>query len=86
MEMYIVVGSATTAERLKRRLEKVSGYPALVVRTPAPIRTGGCSYSVRIDDRTLDLAKQVLSTSGLSYKKIYRVMNRNGERVYNAVP
>ena len=84
--MYIVVGSATTAERLKRRLEKTSGYPASVVRTPAPLRTGGCSYSVKIDDRSLDLAKQLLRTSGLSYKKIYRTLNRNGERVYNAVP
>lgn len=83
--MYIVVGSATTAERYKRRLERVSGYPASVVRTPAPIRTGGCSYSVRIDDRALSLAKQVSRESGLSYKKIYRVQNNNGERVYYAV-
>lgn len=83
--MYIVVGSATTAERFKRRLERSSGYPASVVRTPAPIRTGGCSYSVRIDDRALDLAKRISCANGLSYKKIYRVQNKNGGRVYHAV-
>ena len=83
--MYVVVGSATVAERLKRAVERSIGYPAYVVQTPAPIRKGGCSYSVRTDDRALGMMNKIVRSSGLSYKKIYKVMNVNGERVYHAV-
>lgn len=83
--MYVVVGSATAAERLKRAAERSIGFPAYVVKTPQPIRTGGCSYSVRTDDRALDIMKKIIRDRGLSYKKIYTVHNKNGERVYHAV-
>lgn len=83
--MYIVVGSATAAERLRRAAERNIGFPAYVVKTPAAIRKGGCSYSVEFDDRALDVIKQLSGNIGISYKKIYRVEKRNGERVYHAV-
>lgn len=84
--MYVVAGSVTVAERLRRTIEKKIGFPAYVVKTPPPIRTGGCSYSVKFDDRALNVVKEILSESGFSYKKIYTVYIQNGERVYNAVP
>lgn len=84
--MYVVVGSATVAERLKRAIERNIGFPAYVVKTPAPIRKGGCSYSVRTDDRALSMIKKIARENGLSYKKIYMVKKQNGESVYNAVP
>ena len=83
--MYVVVGSASSAERLKKIIEKTIGFPAYVVHTPAKIRSGGCSYSVRTDDRALSIVKRTVNEYGLSYKKIYLVNNKNGERVYRAV-
>lgn len=83
--MYIVVGSATSAERLKRTAERSIGFPVYVVKTPASIRKGGCSYSVRTDDRALDMIKKIAREKGFSYKGIYKVYNKNGERVYHAV-
>ena len=83
--MYIVVGSATAAERIKRMTERSVGYPAYVVKTPQPIRRGGCSYSVKADDRAIGSVKQILRGSGISYKGIYTEHIKNGERVYHAV-
>ena len=83
--MYIVVGSATTAERLRKAIERTIGFPAYVVKTPPQIRSGGCSYSVRVDDRALGVINQVFRDTGISYKKIYTVKKENGESVYNAV-
>lgn len=83
--MYIVAGSATTAERLRRAIERTIGFPAYVVKTPPPIRKGGCSYSVKLDDRALDAVKKIIRGSGISYKKIYTVKKQDGEIVYHAV-
>lgn len=83
--MYIVVGSSTSAERLKRAVERVVGFPAYVVHTPAPIRQGGCSYSVRIDDRALDEIRTIAAENIISFKGIYIEKTENGERVYHAV-
>ena len=52
--MYILVGSVTTATRLKKAAEKIIGFPAYVVHTPSALNQGGCSYSVRVDDRALN--------------------------------
>ena len=83
--MYIVVGSATAAERLKRAAEKILGFPAYVVHTPPAVHHSGCSYSVRLDDRALNDVKRIAADNGLSYKKIYIEKNVKGERVYHDV-
>ena len=83
--MYIVVGSATAAERLKRAAERIVGFPAYVVHTPAAIHHGGCSYSVRLDDRALNEIKKISADNGISFKKIYIEKTEKGERVYHAV-
>ncbi len=80
--MYIIVGSSTTAERLKKVAEKLVGFPAYVVHTPFAIRQGGCSYSVRIDDRALNDVKRIASDNYISVKGIYIEKKENGERVY----
>lgn len=40
--MYILVGSVTTATRLKKAAEKIIGFPAYVVHTPSALNQGGC--------------------------------------------
>lgn len=83
--MYIVVGSVTTATRLKKIAEKTIGFPAYVVHTPSAIRTGGCSYSVRLDDRALSDIEMIASDNEIPIKKIYIEKIENGESVYHAV-
>ena len=84
--MYILVGSVTTAARLKKAAEKIVGFPAYVVHTPSAIHSGGCSYSVRLDDRALDVIKTVAGDNQIPIKRIYIEKIENGERVFHAVP
>ena len=84
--MYILVGSITTATRLKKQLEASSGYPADVVHTPKQLNeTGGCSYSVRADDRLVPFVSAICSEHSIKIKGVYTEEIRNGERVFNAV-
>lgn len=83
--MYVTVGSATTAERLKKVCECVLGFPAYVVHTPSELNNGGCSYSVRLDNRALGDIKKIASDNEIPIKRIYIEKTENGERVYDAV-
>lgn len=80
--MYILVGSVTTATRLKKTIEKTIGFPAYIVHTPSALNKGGCSYSVRIDDRAKNEVKKIVSDYEIPIKKIYIEKNHNGERAY----
>ena len=85
--MYILVGSITTAMRLKRLLERIHGIPSDVVHTPSAIKHGGCSYSVRTNAPDAPaLVRMTAEEYGINIKKIYVERNVNGERVYDAVP
>ena len=83
--MYVLVGSSTTAERLKKSVEKVVGFPAYVVHTPSGIKHGGCSYCVRLDDRALQEVRTIASDNEINIKGIYKEKTENGERVFYAV-
>lgn len=83
--MYIIVGSTITAARLKKAVEKRVGFPAYIVHTPSEISSGGCSYSLRLDDRMLGEIRKIAADSGISIKKIYIEKIENGERVYHDV-
>ena len=84
--MYIVVGSVTTAVRLGKLIEKLSGYPAEVVHTPSKLNKGGCSYSVKSDDRAVGLVKSIAKEYGVNIKKIYTEEIIGGERVFRVIP
>ena len=85
--MYILVGSVTTAMRLKRLLERIYGIPSDVVHTPSAIKHGGCSYSVRTNSPdALSHVKMTGEEYGINIKKIYVEKRVGGERVYDAVP
>lgn len=83
--MYILVGSATTAERLKKAVERNVGFPAAVVHTPSALSTGGCSYSLRLDDRMLGDIRRIASDNHIPIRRIYIEKKENGESVYHAV-
>lgn len=84
--MYVLVGSITTAMRLKRLLERVLGCPSNVVQTPSKLNRGGCSYSVRLDNRYLDDVQDIAREYSVNIRKIYKDELVRGERVFRAVP
>lgn len=83
--LYILVGSITVATRLKKLIERVVGYPADVVHTPEGLNKGGCSYSVRADDRLKSMIIPFSEEYSIPIKKIYTMEIVDGERVYHVV-
>lgn len=83
--MYVLLGSVTTAMRLKRLLEKKCGCPAEVVHTPSQLNSGGCSYSVRVDNRYLDTVRNTAEEYTVGIRKIYLDEYTGGERIYHDV-
>lgn len=83
--MYIVIGSITTATRLTRLLEKAAGIPVATVHTPSAIKSGGCSYSVRIKDCALETAREIINEYGINIKGIYTEEIHGGEREYRDI-
>ena len=84
--MYILVGSITTAMRLKRLLERNYGIPSDVMHTPSELNHGGCSYSVRTKIPNISsYAKIIAEEYGISIRKIYAEELVNGERVFHAI-
>ena len=66
----IVCRSLTYAQRTAAALERV-GIAARVLRSPRSISGEGCSNSVKISQRSLTQALQVLQRAGLSPKRVY---------------
>ena len=83
--MYILVVAVTTATRLKKVAEKIIGFPAYVVHTPSALNQGGCSYSVRVDDRALNEIRKIAGDNEIPIRRIYIERTVNGERVYDVV-
>lgn len=83
--MYVMVGSVTTAMRLKKLMEQRFAVPAEVVHTPSQLSHGGCSYSVRTDDRAADTVRRVSAEYSVPVRGMYKVKIINGERVFYAV-
>ncbi len=83
--MLITIGSITTATRLARLIEKNIGNPAEVLHTPSAINRGGCSYSVRINEKYENAVRRIIADHKVPVKRFYRESHNGQERVYHAV-
>lgn len=70
--IYAAIGSVTTAVRFSRELEK-HGIRTDVIHTPAKINAGGCSYSVRVDERYSKELLMLAEMKKYTLKKLYRI-------------
>jgi hypothetical protein len=66
----IVCRSLTYAQRTAAALER-AGIPARILRSPKSIAGEGCSHCVKISQRKLPEALQVLERAALSPKRIF---------------
>ena len=84
--MYILIGSVTTATRLKKSCRKNYRFfrHMLCIRRPL-LNQGGCSYSVRVDDRALNEIRKIAGDNEIPIRRIYIERTVNGERVYDVV-
>lgn len=68
----ILCRSLTYAQRTAKTLERY-GIIGRIVRTPREITAEGCGHSVKISEKSLGSALEILKKDGLQPKHVYRV-------------
>ena len=81
-KIIVIIGSVTTATRLKKAVERQGVIEAEVIHTPAEISGGSCSYSVKLDFENMFLTLDTAKKQGIKIKKIYKEEKNNMEREY----
>jgi len=67
---YITFRSVTHAQRGERVLA-AAGIPAALQRTPRWMEERGCGYCLRLRQKALAEAAELLRKAGVSYRKLY---------------
>lgn len=78
----IVCRSLTYAQRGVRLLER-AGISAYLVRAPRLIAQAGCAYSVKVSQRWLERALELMREAGLIPRGVYRQLEDGN---YEEVP
>ncbi len=68
--MLVVLSSATSAEKLKKLLSR-DKIPSEIIQTPGAYSKGGCSYSLRFNERYQKEVKELVSNLHLSVKGFF---------------
>ena len=75
MHVIILCRSMTQAQRAARLLEG-QGIFASVTKAPQGAGTRGCTYGVKLGERNLRAALELLERAGISTGKVYRQEGR----------
>ena len=77
----ITFRSVTPAQRGETLLRR-EGIQASLQRTPRAMAEQGCGYSLRLNCRDMQRAKEILRQKGIAYRKIYQIMEGNPVEVF----
>lgn len=83
--MLVTIGSVTTATRTAKIIRMSLGIPVQVVRTPSELNKGGCSYSIRFNDKYEHDVRRIAAEKNLPLRKWYRPSTDRSGRVYDAL-
>lgn len=83
--MLVTIGSVTTATRTAKIIKMNLGISVQVVRTPSELNRGGCSYSIRFNDRYEQEVRRIAAEKKLTLRKWYGSSTDKSQRVYNAL-
>ncbi len=79
----IVFSSSTSGSRLKNLSQKAQIRDVRITQTPASIKAGGCSYSLRVNLHDLDNILTLAARYKVSYVAVYREdIDISGSKVY----
>lgn len=79
--MLVVLSSATSAERLKKLLQRYR-IGSEVVQTPKSISVGGCGYSLKISKEHEDVVINKAKELHIAVKGVYNEEGKINERAY----
>ena len=76
LQYLLMCRSLTYAQRASRLLER-SGITAIVSKIPKSAAGSGCNYCIKVSEKRLTSALEILNTSGLGPSRIF-VMSHDG--------
>ena len=83
--MLVTIGSMTTATRAANIIRKNLGISAQVVSTPAKLNRGGCSYSVKFNEKYERAVRKIVEAHSIPTRRWYRESYNGNERVYDDI-
>lgn len=83
--MLITIGSITTAARAAKIIEQIPRISVSVVHTPKELNKGGCSYSIRFNDKYEASVRKIIAEYKIPARKWYSETIDGNRRVYNAL-
>lgn len=84
-DILAMTGSITSATRLAGELERLGCLNARVVHTPTAIKSGGCSYSVKMPEECKTKLEKIRTSKNLKIKKVLLEKTDGKERIYNDI-
>lgn len=79
----IVFSSSTSGSRLKNLTLKAQIRDVRITQTPASIKVGGCSYSLRVNLQDLENVLSLAARYKVSYMAVYKEdTDISGSKVY----
>lgn len=83
--MLVTIGSMTTATRAANIIRKNLGISAQVVSTPTKLNRGGCSYSVKFNEKYELAVRKIVEAHSIPTRRWYRESYNGNERVYDDI-
>ena len=77
MVYYLMICRSLTAAQKTAAVLERAGVTAHIMRAPKLISENGCSYAVKVSERRLTEALQILNRVGLSPERVY-IMSADG--------
>lgn len=72
MTALIVFSSSTSGSRLKNLTQRMQIRDVRITQTPASIKSGGCSYSLRVNLNDLEKILSLASRYNINYAAVYK--------------
>lgn len=83
--MLITIGSITTATRAAKMIRQNLGIAADVVSTPTELNRGGCSYSVRFNDKYESGVRRIAGERKIPVRRWYKESQGSFGHIYNDI-
>jgi len=84
-KVILIMGSVTSAARLKKAAESLGATEAEVIHTPSELTGKSCSYSVKLNQKNLGIATKASQELGIKIKKVYIENVFDKEKVYHDI-
>ncbi len=84
-QIIFVLGSVNIAAKLFRYVQKSGCLKCSLIKTPAIISSGGCSYSLKTEEQYLKMIEKEALKRKIKIKGIYREILKEGEFEYEGI-